>query len=162
LINALNETARVETSLTRGFYVQFDMQQPANTSPATYTSCGIVVSSSSTLSQSGEYGVFVEMGTAEEEIQYNGIVYAKNGVVVSGSNAGTYSTSSRTVRVEFYGTTGNGDSNDIVVKLSGSEVYRVNNESAHTEFNYLWFRMSSTPDGSSTDVYIDNVTVGSL
>ena len=159
LLNAVSEGVSVETAMGRGFYVQFALQMPGQSLNGQYSTVGVSAAPSASHIATGTYGIHFEQGIEADE-GYLTVIYEKNGSLVSYGGTGEYSSSARTVRVEFYGNTGDANSYDIVVKIAGTEIYRINNEFAYTAFSHLIFRHGEA-DGTGAS-YFDDILVGSL
>lgn len=160
LLNSVNERLYATTDMTRGFYVQYDLQLPGPATANADTSY-IEVGASTTYGATGSYRINVYNYLDEEDTPLGGIDIMKNGsnITTTGDVGSLYSETSRTIRIEFYSSgAGAPNTSDIVVKVDGVEKLRADNDATYSSFSYLF--ISGT--GLADSVYFDNISVGSL
>lgn len=154
--NANGEVMSAAVSMSRGFYVEFDLEQPIAggiESHITY----VHVNASNSISTGNRYSISI--GNHYEEVDYADVVIYDNGTVISSENYFTPTDGNRRYRVEFQ------SGGNIVVKDGATGSTPTNtiatvSDSTHSSFSYLLFQ--SVGAGSGQEHLIDNVNVGSL
>jgi hypothetical protein len=149
------ESAVAATSMTRGFYVEFDLQMATPPNYSAYE-VGVTVNSQASLVAGNRYTISFTSG--EEDGAYFSFEILKDGVAIATGDLDNVTTEKR-IRIEFHANTGP-TPNDIILKVT--DVAQLvttgdNTDGTHTTFSHLLFHQAA-----SQTTYFDDVLVGNL